>query len=72
MKSMEASSFGSVIITLNEDLIGNIEIPILEKDIQKEIHDLIESYSDSLDEATSLENKAIELVENEIESWQKS
>lgn len=72
MKSMEASSFGSVIITLNEDLIGNIEIPILDKDIQREIHDLIESYSKSLDEATRLENKAIELVENEIESWQKS
>lgn len=71
-KSMEASSFGSVIITLNEDLIGNIEIPILDKDTQREIHDLIESYSTSLDEATHLENKAIELVENEIESWQKS
>lgn len=71
MKSMEASSFGSVIITLNEDLIGNIEIPILENDEQRVIHDLIESYSKSLDEAALSENQAIELVEDEIESWSK-
>ncbi|MDC1188649.1 restriction endonuclease subunit S [Flavobacteriales bacterium] len=71
MKSMEASSFGSVIITLNEDLIGNINLPILEKESQEKINDLIEIYITKMDEATKKENQAIDLVEKEIESWQK-
>lgn len=71
MKSMEASSFGSVIITLNEDLVGNINLPILDKESQDKINALIETYITKLDEATKKENEAIDLVENEIESWQK-
>ena len=71
MKSMEASSFGSVIITLNEDLIGNINMPLLDEDSQKTISDLIESYLSNMDEATRKENQAIDLVEKEIESWQQ-
>lgn len=71
MKSMEASSFGSVIITLNEDLIGNINLPILEKESQEKINDLIEIYITKMDEATKKEKQAIDLVEKEIESWQK-
>jgi type I restriction enzyme S subunit len=71
MKSMEASSFGSVIITLNEDLIGNIKIPLLEKESQDRINELIESYLLKVDLATKNENLAINLIEEEIESWQK-
>ena len=71
MKSMEASSFGSVIITLNEDLIGNINLPILDQGTQDKINELIESYLVKMDEATKKENQAIDLVEKEIESWQK-
>ena len=71
MKSMEASSFGSVIITLNEDLIGNINLPILDQGPQDKINELIESYLVKMDEATKKENQAIDLVEKEIESWQK-
>jgi len=71
MKSMESSSFGSVIITLNEDLIGNIEMPILNDDLQNTIIDLTKKYVANYDEATSLENKAIDLIEKEIDQWQK-
>jgi len=71
MKSMEASSFGSVIITLNEDLIANINMPILDVAAQKTINDLIDGYISGMDEATLKENQAIDLVEKEIESWQK-
>jgi type I restriction enzyme S subunit len=71
MKSMEASSFGSVIITLNEDLIGNINMPILDQESQDKINKLIESYLNKMDEATRKENEAIDLVEQEIETWQK-
>mgnify|MGYP006422092125 CR=1 FL=1 len=71
MKSMEASSFGSVIITLNEDLIGNINMPLLDQESQDKINELIETYLVKMDEATKKENQAIDLVEKEIESWQK-
>jgi len=71
MKSMEASSFGSVIITLNEELIGNIDIPILHKEDQGEISELIENYITKMDKSVALENDAIDLVEKEIEQWQK-
>jgi restriction endonuclease S subunit len=70
MKCMEASSFGSVIITLNEDLIGNIELPILDDNHQEIINDKVELYLQNIDEATLKENQAINLIENEIESWQ--
>tara|TARA_R110002096_G_scaffold80050_1_gene187862 strand:- start:16679 stop:18037 length:1359 start_codon:yes stop_codon:yes gene_type:complete len=72
MKCMEASSFGSVIITLNEDLIGNIELPVLENNHQKIINDKVELYLQKMDEATLKENQAINQIENEIETWQTS
>jgi type I restriction enzyme S subunit len=72
MKCMEASSFGSVIITLNEDLIGNIELPILDNEHQEKINNKVELYLQKMDEATLKENQAINLIENEIEQWQTS
>ena len=71
LRTMEASSFGSVIITLNEELIGNIELPILPENDQQFIIDRIESYIFKMDEATKAENQAIDLIEKEIESWQE-
>lgn len=70
MRSMEASSFGSVIITLNEELIGNIELPILGKEIASKIASSIQQYQKKLDAAISNENQAISLIEKEIDSWQ--
>jgi type I restriction enzyme S subunit len=72
MKSMEASSFGSVIITLNEDLIRNINMPILDNESQEKINSLIQTYLEKMDQSTLKENQAIDLVEKEIESWQES
>ncbi|GAB6119948.1 type I restriction-modification system restriction endonuclease DNA specificity subunit HsdS [Bacteroidia bacterium] len=68
---MKSSAFGSVIITLNEDLIGNIEVPILDTLTQKNISDKIYQYQENLDSATIKENKAIQLVEKEIDQWQQ-
>jgi len=67
---MEASAFGSVIITLNEDLIGNIDVPILTKNHSDFIVSKIKIYIEKLDLATLKESQAIQLVENEIEQWQ--
>lgn len=71
LKTMESSSFGSVIITLNEDLIGNIEMPILEERLQSEIEKRTEKYISNLDQSTELENQAIVLIEKEIDQWQQ-
>lgn len=72
LEAMEASAFGSVIITLNEDLIGNIDIPILPSDIIKTISENIEKSINSSDKAVNKENLAISLIEKEIDQWQLS
>ena len=72
LKTMESSSFGSVIITLNEDLIGNIEMPILDDHLQSDIERRTEKYISNLDQSTELENQAIDLIEKEIDQWQQS
>lgn len=69
-RAMEASAFGSVIITLNEELIGDIDIPIFEKSIQNNISMKVENYIESIDKATIKENQAIDLIEKEIDAWQ--
>lgn len=70
LKAMEASAFGSVIITLNEELIADIDLPILSKDIALKIDNLIDDYLIKLDSSTDKENQAINLIENEIDAWQ--
>lgn len=68
---MEASAFGSVIITLNEVLIGNIDVPILTDGDINNIVSKITIHQEKLDLATLKENQAIQLVEKEIEQWQQ-
>ncbi|MDH8701159.1 type I restriction enzyme S subunit [Dysgonomonadaceae bacterium PH5-43] len=69
---MECSAYGSVIITLNEDYVGNILLPILDKTEMDIIADKMKEHSEKIDDATIKENQAISLVEQEIESWQQS
>lgn len=68
---LESLAYGSVIITLGEDLVGNVDLPLLPGDTYAEIVNLISNYSTNLDEATRLENEAVSLVEAEIEKWNK-
>src|SRR5690606_2183917 len=70
--SLLSGSFGSVILHLNENYIGDIKVPILAKEIIEEIEAKVGQHLKKMNEAILKENKAIELVENEIESWQKS
>ena len=72
LKAMEASAFGSVIITLNEDLIGNIDLPILTEELQKLISDKVEEYIFLSNKSVMKENQAIALIEKEIDLWQVS
>ncbi|WP_313381906.1 methylation-associated defense system restriction endonuclease subunit S MAD5 [Proteiniphilum saccharofermentans] len=72
LRAMEASAFGSVIITLNEDLISNIDIPILSSELQKQISEKIEEYISLVDKSVIKENQASALIEKEIDLWQIS
>ena len=68
--SLLAGSYGSVILHLNEDYVGNLEVPILEKSIIKEIEEKIDLHLFNLNEAIKKENQAINLIEKEIDAWQ--
>jgi len=68
---LEASAFGSVIITLNEELIGDIDIPIVHKTEMDQIVSNTRRYLNKLDEAVKLENNAITLIETAISQWQQ-
>jgi type I restriction enzyme S subunit len=68
--NLERGAFGSVILTLNEEFINELEIPILEDNYIKKIHSKIDTYIKNLDQAETLENQAISELENTITSWQ--
>lgn len=66
---LESLAYGSVIITLGEEFVANIDLPLLSKEAKDTISAKIKQYSSLLDEATRLENEAVSLVEAEIEKW---
>lgn len=55
-----------------QELLKNIPVPIIENEEMLKIDEQVKKAHTMLFEALNAENKAIELVENEIESWQKS
>lgn len=69
--SLLSGSYGSVILHLNENYIGDIKVPILAKEIIEEIEAKVGQHLKNMNEAILKENQAIYLVEKEIESWQK-
>lgn len=69
--SLLSGSYGSVILHLNENYIGDIKVPILAKEIIEEIEAKVGQHLKNMNEAILKENQAIDLVEKEIESWQK-
>ena len=64
-------AYGSVIITLGENYVADIDLPLLDSDTKDIIVDKIKSYSNKWDKSITLENKAISMVEQEIEKWNK-
>lgn len=55
-----------------QELLKSIPVPIIEKEEMLKIDEQVKKAHTMLFEALNAENKAIEIVENEIESWQKS
>jgi len=64
-------AYGSVIITLGEEFVGEISLPQIDNESYKKIVQLVSDYSVCLDEASTLDSNAITIIEQEIESWSK-
>jgi restriction endonuclease S subunit len=65
-----AGAYGSVIQHINEEFVGAIEVPLLNRDEIKIITAKIKDYVVKFDFAIKAENQAISLVEKEIASCQ--
>lgn len=70
--SLLSGSYGSVILHLNEEYIGDIKVPILEQNEIQRIEEKIDIYVQNINNAILKENQAIALIENEIDLWQVS
>lgn len=68
---LESGAFGSVIQHINEDFIKKIKVPILDDIYMTDIDMNMEKCIDFLNTAIIIENKAIQLVETEIDQWQQ-
>ena len=68
--SLAILPYGSVIVTLGEEFLGDVDLPLLPIETQKRITALVKEYSQMTDMAIEKENKAIIMVEEEIEKWQ--
>lgn len=69
--TLQVLPYGSVIVTLGEDLLADVDLPLIEKTSYYRIIELIHEYVSKSDESVHLENSAISLVEQEIEKWNK-
>lgn len=67
--ALQVLPYGSVIITLGEEFLGDIDLPIVSERVYNEIVNLIKEYVLKSDKSVSLENQAIDLIEQEIEKW---
>ncbi len=68
--SLAILPYGSVIVTLGEEFLGDVDLPLLSDEKQKTITALVQTYTQKNDLAVANENKAITMVEEEIEKWQ--
>lgn len=71
-KYLRTGIFGSAILTINEDFIKRVKIPILSEADTQAIVELVRKFQKNYEEAISKENQAITILENEIYSWQPS
>ena len=70
-KYLQILPYGSVIITLGEEYVGKMLIPMLDEGIRNSIIQLIKQYTSCCDKSSIIENQAIDLIETEIEKWNK-
>ena len=68
--SLLAGSYGSVILHLNEEYVGDIKVPLFESKFN-EIEEKVAGYIENFNQAILNENEAINLIEKEIDQWQQ-
>lgn len=69
-KLLKSLEYGSVQKHIDNHQVSNFMIPMF-NDIEEQITKKVKKCTDNLGDACFLEKQAIELVEKEIESWQK-
>jgi len=72
LKAIQSFTYGSVIPQIEPHHLELLPIPILKEELMREVNSMVMDYKSKVSESIQKELKAIELVENEIESWQKS
>ena len=70
-KLIQRYIFGSVIQHVEPPHLKLIPVPIIDKKIMDDIHDKVMVYSSAMGKAIEYERKAITMVEQEIEKWNK-
>ena len=68
--SLLSGSYGSVILHLNEDYVGDIKVPVFKEKFE-EIEKKVSNYIEFFNKAIVNENQAIDLIEKEIDQWQQ-
>jgi type I restriction enzyme S subunit len=71
LKIMESFTYGSVIPQIEPHHLELLPIPIIEEAKMNKIHEMIMQYKENISLAIEKELEAIDLVEKEIEQWQK-
>ena len=69
--SLKTLPYGSVIVTLGEMFLADLDLPLIDGAIYEEVVKLIKNYITKSDESVRMENEAIAMVEQEIEKWNK-
>lgn len=70
-KQIQRYIFGSVIQHVEPPHLKLIPVPIIDKKVMDDIHDKVMLYSSAMGKAIEYERKAITMVEQEIEKWNK-
>lgn len=70
-KLIQRYIFGSVIQHVEPPHLRLIPIPVIDDNAMNDIHNKVTVYSSSMGEAMEQESKAIRMVEQEIEKWNK-
>jgi restriction endonuclease S subunit len=63
--------YGSAVLTIDENFLKNLLLPMLDNIKMENIIQLMKLSTESFEQACFLEKEAIELVEKEIQSWEK-
>lgn len=70
-KYLRAGIYGSAVLTINEDFLKHVLIPMLSDDAITEIIELTKKHVEYFEEACFKEKEAIDIVEKEIDLWQE-